>query len=290
MMTVPAAPTTTVAAQSDADRAALQAAGVTFLDIAQRSTLPVPPARYIPTADVNKIRFALRNAIRTGNISLIDGPRGVGKTTGIVESVRLHKTAHPIYVNLIDARTPSDAMRQIWEAHTGERARERATAYDIRDDLTRELRHRDVVLMIDDAHNLNALAMRTVLSLWDRTHTQTGRGLPTLLVGNGLVDKLGASIPELISRAPVAITVGKMRDKDLMEFLLALEPGIEGRSPRVLQDINRLHLKGRIRKWIQFFDLIRDLRNQHVLDGPIDSREARNVIAYMPVINEKADN
>ncbi|WP_166133939.1 ATP-binding protein [Nocardioides ochotonae] len=257
---------------------------------AKRTTLPVPPSRYVPTADVNAVRFALRTTIRTGHISLIDGPRGVGKTTAIVEAVRLHKTAHPIYANLIDTRTPRDAMRQIWEAATGEPAAPRATAADIRDDLTSEIRHRDAVLVTDDVHNLTVPAMRIILALWNRTHDATGKGLPTILVGNGLAKKVGATVPELVSRAAVTVNVGKMPDKDLMAFLLRLEPGIEGTNPRVFQDVNRLHLKGRIRKWIQFFDLIKDLRNQQTLNGPIDSLEVRHTIAFMPVIDEKNDN
>lgn len=170
-----------------------------FRNLAHHS-LPVPPARYVPTADVNAVRFALASTIRTGHISLIDGSRGVGKTTAIVEAIRLLTSARPVYVNLIDAGTPRDAMQQVWQALTGESTAPRATAYMIRDDLTRELRHLKVVLIIDDAHNLNVQAMRTLLSLWNRIHHDSGKGLPMVLVGNGLVERLSASIPELVSR------------------------------------------------------------------------------------------
>lgn len=245
------------------------------------TSIPKAPPIFVQTPGAREVALGVWFAVSTGHICLVDGPRGVGKTTAVVEVARQAKDLQPVYVNFVDVRTPREAMALIWEALTSEPARTRATAQSIRDDLARELRRRKVLLIIDDAHTLSVQSLRTINTLWNRTHAATGGGLPIVLIGNHLARHLSGCIPEMYSRAGMCVEVPELGGKALLDLLFAMRPGIATTNPEVLLTVNRNHLKGRVRKWVQFFDLLALVRQQSELTGAIDTAEANKILKRM---------
>ena len=197
--------------------------------------LPPTPARYVPTNIVKGVRVVIQASVATGDMCLVDGPVGIGKTTAIVEAGRgLGRKV--VYVNMVGTVSVRDEMDAIWVALTGISAI--GTAPQIRDDILATLQRNDIVLIIDDAHHLRKQGMLTILNIWNRIHARRGTGTPIVWCGNNLSAKLTQTVSEVFSRSGLEYAAAPLAGKALLDTVLAMEPLIAGTDPTVIKNID----------------------------------------------------
>lgn len=240
--------------------------------------LPPTPQRYVQTQMVRKVRTVLNGAVATGDMAIIDGPVGIGKTTAIVEAARtLSKPA--VYVNMVGTTGPRDEMNTIWQAITATPAI--GSAAQIRDDITDTLKRTPMVLLIDDAHRLHKNGWLTLLNVWNRIHNKYGHGAPIVWCGNNLYDRMARDVSETLSRSCLAYTATPLAGQTLIDTVLAMEPGIADTDPDVLRNINTRYFCGELRRWNQFLNLLAISRNDPT-PRPLTDEEAGSILAMMP--------
>ncbi len=242
----------------------------------QRLTLPPKPGRFVPTPVVGRVAAVMQACVLTGDVCLIDGPVGVGKTTAVSEAART-LPVEVAYVNMVGTTTALDAMKAIWEAMTGTRSV--GTAATIRDDIRDFLLRNRVLLIIDDVHHIRKEGLKIVLGIWNTVHNRRGQGTPIVLCGNDLYAYL-SFLKELRSRSGLAYTATPLAGRDLIPTILAMEPNIAGTDPVLIQNLNRHQFDGELRKWGQFFTLLAFIRS----DAPptaLTGDEAEQVLTLM---------
>jgi hypothetical protein len=241
--------------------------------------LPPRPGRYVPTNIVKGVRVVIQASVATGDMCLIDGPVGIGKTTAIVEAARAIGRK-VVYVNMVGTISTRDEMDAIWVALTGISGV--GSASQIRDDILAALQREDIVLIIDDAHHVRKQGMLTLLNIWNRIHARRGTGTPIVWCGNNLSAKLDATVREVFSRAGLEYKAAPLAGKPLADTVLAMEPLIAGTNPDVIRNINVRHFNGELRRWNQFLGLILLFRAEDKEPRPLTDEEAGQVLGLMP--------
>lgn len=236
------------------------------------SNIPLPPGCFIETASTERIRFAVNATLHTGHVALVDGEFGVGKTTAVVEAARSHAKVEAVYVNMFGVTSPRDALAIINRALTGEVTRKGVTAAQLREDLIDLLADRTVLLIVDDAHYLKTPSLETLLALWNRVHNDTRKGVPMVFIGNNLVKHLGAHIPELVSRSALTVECSGLNAKTVVDFIIRLEPGIEGTDRDMLVGLNQ-RFRGQLRNWDKFFRMAEIYRRTDRLSEPLTTTD-----------------
>ena len=241
--------------------------------------LPVRPRRYVSTSIVDGVALAVTIAVRTGGCSLVDGPVGVGKTTAVVEAARA-LDCEAVYVNMFGTNGVLDQMNAIWTAMTGTPGV--GSSSEIRDDILKVLRRKQMVLIIDDVHRVGVTGLAPILAIWNRIHTARGTGTPIILCGNSLENHLKQTLPELLSRSSARYLAKPLTGTQLVDAVLAMEPSIAGTPPATIRSIDTYNFRGEIRRWNQFLDNIALFRGDDPTPRPLTDDEVRQTLSIMP--------
>ena len=240
--------------------------------------LPEPPSRYVHTPLTTGIQDVVVASVLSGGMSLIDGPVGIGKTTGVVEAARGIKI-EAVYVNMVGLDTLRDELSTIWTALTG--TTNPGTGSQIRIDIQNALIRRRTLLLIDDAHHVKTKGLSTLMSIWNRVHTSQGEGTPIVLCGNNLGTYLSRTLPEMLSRADTEYEAKPLAGKALVNAVLTMEPSIAGTEANLIRDLNMRYFRGELRRWNQFFTHLTRFRPEGTV-GPITDDDVERVLGIMP--------
>jgi DNA transposition AAA+ family ATPase len=137
----------------------------------------LPPSGLIKTAVTDRVARGLRRAERTGDIALLHGPAGLGKTVGCIKYAQDNPIAIRITA-LRGAASPKALEQAIWlriESRGWKRKGARVRY------LINKLRGANRLLIIDNAQRLGIAAIEWLFDFHDET------GCPVALVGNSEV-------------------------------------------------------------------------------------------------------
>lgn len=240
-----------------------------------RGALPLPLPLFADTPLYRDLKPRLTYNHKRGKIIAVSGPVGVGKTEATAQALRdLNQRA--AWIQMSTGLSARGHMAEIWQGVTGTRAAEELL--DIRDDLIEHLRTNDTqVLAMDDAHFIPPTGLRVLVSIWNELHLLRGRGIPMVLIGNGLLRKL-ATVPEALSRVGVRVEASPLHGQPLMDVLTQIEPRLADVEPDTLRDYDRRFLKGELRQWAEFIEAVRSISAD---DAPITPREAGAALSLL---------
>lgn len=246
-----------------------------------RGSLPLPLSRFADTPLYRDLSPRLTYNQRRGKIMAVSGPVGVGKTEATAQALRdLNQRA--AWIQMSTGLSARGHMAEIWRGVTGTRAADELL--DIRDDLIEYLRTNDTqVLAMDDAHFIPPSGLRVLVSVWNELHLLRGRGIPMVLIGNGLLRKL-AVVPEALSRVGPRVEAAPLHGESLLSALTQIEPRLADSEPDMLLDIDRRFLKGELRQWAEFIEAVRSVSDN---DSPITRTEAGTALSLLGFITTK---
>lgn len=141
---------------------------------AKAATLPIAP-EYVPTPTAEKVVAALRYAQLAGDIAVVYGAAGLGKTEGIKQYARLapnvwHATMTPASASVVTALEEIADAVGAGDVSGGAAKLHRA--------IVKRIRATNGLLVIDEAQHLSVAALDQIRSLHDAT------GIGIALVGN----------------------------------------------------------------------------------------------------------
>lgn len=234
----------------------------------RRGALPRPLSRFVRTPLFDELSPRLVHNQRRGTIMAVSGSVGLGKTEATAQAIRdLGQRA--AWIQMSTGLSARGHMAEIWSGVTGTRTD--ADLLDIRDDLINHLLTDEIqVLAMDDAHFIPPAGMRVLVSVWNEVHLARGRGMPMVLVGNGLLGHV-AKVPEIRSRIGPKVEANPLVDDELRAVLVDLEPRLDDFDPKALRDIDRRYCKGELRQWSEFIETVRSITPT---EAPITAREA----------------
>ena len=205
-------------------------------------------ASTVETPGLREIRVAISHLFDDGGIILIDGNPGVGKTFGT--KFVLSGVDVPVYwVDMPDRPRGKEANARIFTAVTGRRPPHRMTEFALTEETVDVLDGLSAVLVIDEAQNMTASALRQIRYLHDRPTTNA----LLILVGPGVM-KAVAQVPELDSRVSRRINVKELGTKHLHELLRQLHPILAATPFKVLVDLGET-AKGNLRRWARVLEI-----------------------------------
>lgn len=152
---------------------------------------------------------ALKLARRLGDISLIHGPAGIGKTCGCELFARDHASA-ALFLTIREyaqgARSMEDMLFREYLATSASKwpGNVRYMVW-----LEQQLRGADRIIVIDNAHQMHLTAFRSLFNFHDET------GIPIGLVGNPEVLKMIRNNDQLFSRIGVVRAIKIKNDQEL---------------------------------------------------------------------------
>jgi len=137
----------------------------------------------VPTALTGRVAGVLTSVARTSDFALMTGRAGIGKTCGI----QLYVVENPTAIVLTASQLHGNAeamVRDLWrESGTQKRKTERALSKN--DILVARYKDSNILIIIDDAHELTASGLKWAKGFHNRT------GCPIVLSGNpSMLDKI----------------------------------------------------------------------------------------------------
>lgn len=216
------------------DRAVATKAAAWLELVDQRDKLPagmVAPTAFVRTPTGDLIISALEYGQLIGDLVLISGAPGVGKTTAM-KHYRDARTNVWLATMSPDTKTPVPMLMEIGislglRSHSGGAAK-------MRRDISERIRDTGGLLILDEAQHLGTDALETARRIFDGT----GTGL--VYAGDDkLWEKVGA-FPQLSSRIGRRVTITRTDPDDIRALTAAL--GVEGKEEReFLGKIARTH-------------------------------------------------
>ena len=205
-------------------------------------------AATVETPGLREIRVAVTHLFEDGGIILVDGKPGVGKTFGT--KFVLSGLDVPVHwVDMPDTPRGKEANARIFTAVTGRRPPARMTEFALTEETVDVLDGLNAVLVIDEAQNMTASALRQIRYLHDRPTTNA----LLILVGPGVM-KTVAQVPELDSRVSRRISVKELGAKHVHDILRQLHPILATTSLEVLVDLGET-AKGNLRRWARVLEI-----------------------------------
>jgi DNA transposition AAA+ family ATPase len=209
-------------------------------------------AATIETPGLREIRVSVKHLFDCGGIMLIDGKPGVGKTFGT--KFILSGLEVPVHwVDMPDTPRGKEANARVFTAVTGRRPPQRMTEFALTEETVDVLDGLKAVLVIDEAQNMTASALRQVRYLHDRPTTK----VLLILLGPG-VGRTVALVPELDSRVSRRIRVAELGGTQLHELLPKFHPTLAATPEKVLTKLAET-AKGNLRQWARVLEIARNL-------------------------------
>lgn len=205
---------------------------------------------------VSDAAFAVFKQIsRTGDVGLIHGPAGVGKTS----AAELYCVAHPDSMLLTATRYRRDAgsvVRMLWaEVEAGSDSLRWDKRLPRAQWLEAVLRGSARLLLVDNAHKLHFTGLEFLFDFQDAT------GLPICLIGNPeVLDTLRRS-DQLFSRVGIMREIKLADDvEDCARAIVRQEipDAVEELAPRAASDLGRMGHSRRLRKQLVLCRTLRE--------------------------------
>jgi type II secretory pathway predicted ATPase ExeA len=174
-------------------------------------------------------------------IMLVSGDPGLGKTTAL--QVLLPQTRIPArYVELRVAARGLSVMRSVVTALGGVPPTRGDELVEFACEL---VANRRLLLVVDEAHQMNLEAMQAFRYLWDRPDSDFG-----LVLSGKTFRGLRTKAPELDSRVSRRVMFEPLKGGDLLSALRKLHPLLGGAPVDLLREIDRQYPKGELRLWV----------------------------------------
>ncbi|MEI7606698.1 MAG: AAA family ATPase [Rhodospirillaceae bacterium] len=202
--------------------------------IDQRDKLPAgmtAAARFVRTPTSDQIMGALEYAQLIGDLVLVSGVPGVGKTTAM-KHYRDARTNVWLATMSPDTKTPVPMLVEIGIS-LGLRSLGGGAA-KMRRDISERIRDTGGLLILDEAQHLGAEALETARRIFD------GTGVGLVYAGDDKLWEKVSAFPQLSSRIGKRVTITTTSSADITALTAAL--GIEGGDERkFLGQIARTH-------------------------------------------------
>lgn len=164
--------------------------------------------KIVHTRDFSMIHFTINEAIIAGDLSVVVGIAGSGKTTAVKEFVKSNPTS--VFVEAIPGMSITSVLSEI-SVSIGLNPSKSSEAM-IRS-IAKEFKRREAVLIIDEAENLTTKTLEAIRRIWDFS------GVPTVLVGTlALLNNLKGRNGELLQLYSRVSGMWKLRGLDELEM------------------------------------------------------------------------
>jgi type II secretory pathway predicted ATPase ExeA len=195
-------------------------------------------------------------------IKLVGGS-GTGKTTAAVDAAALagaELDQRAVRVTVPHRPDPKTLYRYLATQILGscpERSKDQLEQL-----ITAALRAERLIVVIDEAQNLNVAGLERLRTLWELSP------FAGVLVGDKRLYKLLEGSPQLDSRIARTVEFDFMRGPDLWAFLRTWNPMLEQVTDQALNEVERRVCQGNLRRWEHWLGALREVLTLTGCDGP----------------------
>lgn len=208
-------------------------------------------AKLVITDEIRKLTYYAESAVDRGQIVLVSGPAGCGKSTMLAAVQGISG------VRVVDAEIPPRTRdkaiyQQLLRAMTG--AHEEGTVAQLQDRIRTYLQAEPTLVIVDEAQNVGLpflMAMR-----WLNGATNFRFGL--VLAGVGLQRHIQRE-PQLASPVARRVLVKKQNFHEALPRLRAFHPLLKEADEDTLRYVDRMYANGYWRAWSLFVGALTDL-------------------------------
>jgi DNA transposition AAA+ family ATPase len=223
------------------------------------------PTKLIPSDATDCVKSALETIRRTGDVGVIFGDAGVGKSSGIV--LYLDDNPTGLCINLTRWNRTAEAVERLVFHAIEHGAWKKNTSRG--DFVVEKLRGSGRLLVVDNAHKATPAAIEWLFDLHDET------GIPIALVGNEEVLRPIEANDQRFSRVGLKQPVPPGRLRPMVKHLVAqVAPALSGQVEHLLEQVADHH--GRFRSVTKTASLAAMLSEAGHL-APVDAVKAAHL-------------
>lgn len=214
------------------------------------------------------------SAVRHGEIILVYGAAGLGKTLSVRQAVESQSMSH-LWVQVGPRPSPKEVVAELLKEVEGEFPKPGERQYELVDRLIAQLNDKPRIVVLDEAQNFSKLGIDQLRNIHDRS-----AGFPLVLVGGSHTQSVIASDPQLHDRIAGRVAFRPLADTELIGVLRDYHPYLGEADPALIFQINAAYAQGVFRRWARILKEAVDLNGAK---GVLDPKTARAVMARIGV-------
>lgn len=189
-------------------------------------------------------RLTAKGTIMMDSIAAFDGPPGTGKTT--CARYIAHTANRPSAIaTMTNSPNPLDLLKRTYLAITGLQPSQKASRWQLQNDLLYVLQGWHGVLIVDELQNTKEDAMQELVWLYENSD----QAFALVVVGTGVLSALERH-KQLATRVMGKVTFAPLQSNDLLPAVRMLDPRLAATSSSILLQHDDAACGGVLRSWI----------------------------------------
>ena len=205
----------------------------------------IPGSALVPTTKFALAQHAMKTALDDGDIAVLSGPPGCGKTFAVEHFLAGLDDGAATYLEMPPRPAPKEVAVRLYKALSGKTPH--GEQYVLTEDLVDWLHGTGHLLVIDEAHNLGERGLQYARYLHNR-----GKGTWSLVLVGSRIDTTVKSAPELKSRSGALVRFDALAGRELMAALRDYHPLLRASDPKQLRYVDEQWGHGVFRSWYHF--------------------------------------
>jgi DNA transposition AAA+ family ATPase len=210
------------------------------------------------------------SAARYGEIILIYGAAGLGKTLAVRHAVEAQTMPH-LWVQVGPLPSPKEVVVRLLKEIEGSFPSKGDTLYEMADRLIELLDDQKRIVVLDEAQNFSKAGIDQLRNIHDRS-----TGFPLILVGGATTNNVIGSDPQLNDRVAGRVAFRPLADTQLIGTLRSYHPYLGDADPTLIFEVNASYARGVFRRWARILKEAVELTGG---GGTLDRKTARAVLA-----------
>jgi len=225
----------------------------------------------VRTRHLRMTEKVLESAVTHGEIILVYGDPGLGKTLSVAHLVEAHEVPH-LWVQVAPKPSPKEVVVQLLKGIEGKFPSRGETLYEMSDRLIELLDDQPRIVVLDEAQNFTKVGIDQLRYIYDRS----AAGFPLVLVGGASTNRVIGADPQLSDRVAGRVAFRPLADTELIGVLRQYHPYLGDADPGLIFDLNGKWARGMFRRWSK---ILKEGRSLAGGAGVLDEKTARAVLA-----------